>query len=154
MGVDLNASFASKTAVIVLTLPLEYLRVTAISTGNWNGKKVWLAANYLYTRKTYVVDPQKAFKKGNLLGGVVASYTNGGYPSGMTLEDGMVIDFNKSPFQGLIYVASLKKMIAGSNLLDVGKISFAPPEVDAFGPVVDGEDLVMLSRMEQCTGCP
>lgn len=146
MGVDLNASFASKTAVIVLTLPLEYLRVTAMATGNWNGKRVWLAANYLYTRKTYVIDPQKAFKKGNLLGGVVASYTNGGYPCGMTLEEGMVIDFNKSPFHGLIYVASLKKMIAGSNLLDVGKISFAPPDLDALGPMVDGEDLVMVSR--------
>ncbi len=146
MGVDLNASFAAKTAVIVLTLPLEHLRVTAMATGNWNGKKVWLAANYLYTRQTYVVDPQKAFKKGNLLGGVVASYTNGGYPCGMTLEEGLVIDYNKSPFQGLIYVASLKKMVAGANLLDVGKISFAPPDVDAIGPVVEGEDLVMLSR--------
>jgi phosphatidylglycerophosphate synthase len=146
MGVDLNASFAAKTAVIVLTLPLEHLRVTAMATGNWNGNKVWLAANYLYTRQTYVIDPQKAFKKGNLLGGVVASYTNGGYPCGMTLEDGLVIDYNKSPFQGLIYVASLKKMVAGANLLDVGKTSFAPPEVDAIGPVVQGEDLVMLSR--------
>jgi phosphatidylglycerophosphate synthase len=146
MGVDLNASFAAKTAVIVLTLPLEHLRVTAMATGNWNGKRVWLAANYLYTRKTYVVDPQKAFKKGNLLGGVVASYTNGGYPCGMTLEEGLVIDYNKSPFQGLIYVASLKKMVAGDNLLDVGKTSFAPPDVDAIGPVVEGEDLVMLSR--------
>jgi phosphatidylglycerophosphate synthase len=146
MGVDLNASFAAKTAVIVLTLPLEHLRVTAMATGNWKGKRVWLAANYLYTRKTYVVDPQKAFKKGNLLGGVVASYTNGGYPCGMTLEEGLVIDYNKSPFQGLIYVASLKKMVAGANLLDVGKTSFAPPEVDAIGPVVEGEDLVMLSR--------
>ena len=93
-----------------------------------------------------MVDPQKAFKKGNLLGGVVASYTNGGYPCGMTLEEGLVIDYNKSPFQGLIYVASLKKMVAGANLLDVGKTSFAPPEVDAIGPVVEGEDLVMLSR--------
>jgi phosphatidylglycerophosphate synthase len=146
MGVDLTASFAAKTAVIVLTLPLEHLRVTAMAAGNWNGKRVWLAANYLYTRKTYVVDPQKAFKKGNLLGGVVASYTNGGYPYGMTLEEGLVIDYNKSPFQGLIYVASLKKMVAGASLLDVGKTSFAPPDVDAIGPVVEGEDLVMLSR--------
>lgn len=146
MGVDLNASFAAKTAVIVLTLPLEHLRVTAMAAGNWNGKRVWLAANYLYTRKTYVVDPQKAFKKGSLLGGVVASYTNGGYPCGMSLEEGLVIDYNKSPFQGLIYVASLKKMVGGANLLDVGKTSFAPPEVDAIGPVVEGEDLVMISR--------
>jgi phosphatidylglycerophosphate synthase len=146
MGVDLSASIASKTAVIVLTLPLEHLSVTAMATGNWNGKRVWLAANYLYTRKTYVVDPQMASKKGNLLGGVVASYTNGGYPCGLTLEEGLVIDYNKSPFQGLIYVASLKKMVAGANLLDVGKTSFAPPEVDAIGPVVEGEDLVMLSR--------
>ncbi len=146
MGVDLNASFAAKSAVIVLTLPLEYLRVTAMAAGNWQGKRVWLAANYLYTRKTYVVDPQKAYKKGSLLGGVVASYTNGGYPCGMSLENGLVIDFNKSPFQRIIYVASLKKMVAGANLLDVGKTSFAPPEVDAIGPVVEGEDLVMLSR--------
>jgi len=146
MGVDLDASFTAKTAVIVLTLPLEHLRVTAMAKGNWNGKKVWLVANYLYTRKTYVVDPQKAVKSGNLLGGVVASYTNGGFPWGMSVEDGMVIDFNRSPIQGLIYVACLKKMIAGANLLDVGKISFAPPEVDAIGPVVEGEDLVMLSR--------
>jgi phosphatidylglycerophosphate synthase len=146
MGVDLNASFAAKSAVIVLTLPLEYLRVTAMATGNWKGKGVWLAANYLYTRKTYVVDPQKALRKGNLLGGVVASYTNGGYPCGMSLENDLVIDFNKSPFQGLIYVASLKKMVAGANLLDDAKTSFAPPEADAIGPVLEGEDLVMLSR--------
>jgi phosphatidylglycerophosphate synthase len=146
MGVDLDASFRARTAVIVLTLPLEYLRVTAMAAGTWKGKKVWLAANYLYTRQTYVVDPQKAIKRGNLLGGVVASYINGGYPCGMTFENDMVIDFNKSPFRGLIYVASLKKMIVGANLLDVGKISFAPPDDNAIGPVVQGEDLVMFSK--------
>ena len=146
MGVDLEASFAARTAVIVLTLPLEYLKVTAMATGSWKGKNVWLTANYLYTRNTYVIDPEKALNKGSLLEGVIASYTNGGFPSGIILINGTVIDFNKSPFQGLIYAASLKKMIAGASLLDVEKASIAPPEPDALGPVVDGDDLVMLSR--------
>ena len=70
LGIDLNASFAAKRAVIIFTVPMGYLHVTAMAAADWNGKTVWLAANYLYTRKTYVIDPDKALNKGSLLGGV------------------------------------------------------------------------------------
>lgn len=145
MGIDLDASFAARRAVMVLTLPFQYLRVTAMATGAWKDKKVWFAANYLYTRRTYVIDPEKALKQGFLLGGMLTSYTNAGFPNGMAFEDKMVIEYNKSPLQKLIYAAPLKRVIAGSNLLDVGKISFSIPCDNALGPAIEGEDLVMLS---------
>jgi phosphatidylglycerophosphate synthase len=145
MGVDIEASLIAKRAVTVFTLPLGYLRVTAMAVADWNQKKVWLAANYLYTRRTYVVDPEKALKKGFILGGVVASYTNGAFPSGMALVDNNVLELNKSPFKALILQAPLKKILKGSNLLDAATVSFLPPHPDAIGPVRAGQDLVMLS---------
>ena len=149
LGFDLKASFAAKSAVIVLTLPLDYLRVTAMSKGVLDTKSVWFAANYLYTRKTYMVDPAKAVKKGKLLGGIVGSYINAGFPSGMTTENGIVVEYNKSPFQSLIYIAPLKKLTAGNTLLEAATVSFAPPTTDALGPVIQGDNLVMITPSGQ-----
>lgn len=146
MGIDLEASFAANRTVIVLTLPLGYLRVTAMAIGTWNDKKVWLASNYLYTRRTYIVDPEKALKKGYLFGGKVAAYTNGGFPSGLTLQGDTVIEFNKSPFHELLYVASLRRLVKSGNPLSVAETSFVPPTEDVLGPVIHGQDLMMLSR--------
>lgn len=154
MGIDLDASFARKRTVTVLTLPLGYLRLTAMAMATWNGKKVWLAANYLYTRKTYVVDPKKALKKGSILAGVIGSYTNGAFPAGMSVHDDTVLELNRSPFNAMIYVASLKKMISGANLLDARRVSFTPPETEALGPVRNGEDLIMLSHQGQIYRLP
>jgi phosphatidylglycerophosphate synthase len=147
MGIDLDASFASKRTVTVLTLPLGYLRLTAMAVATWNQKKVWLAANYLYTRKTYVVDPKMAMKKGSILAGVIGSYTNAAFPAGMAVSNDTVIELNRSPFNAMIYVASLKRLISGANLLDAGRISFAPPESEALGPVKHDDDLIMLSQV-------
>ena len=145
LGIDLNASFEAKRAVIVFTIPMGYLHVTAMTAGEWNGKTVWLAANYLYTRKTYVIDPDKALNKGSLLGGVVARYTNAGFPSGMTYVQGTVMELNKSPLAELIYGAPISRLVRGPNLLDAQHISFALPEPDLFGPFHYGDDLVMVS---------
>ncbi|AFM23782.1 CDP-alcohol phosphatidyltransferase family protein [Desulfomonile tiedjei] len=145
MGIDLDASFAARQAVMVMTLPFKYLRVTAMTTGEWKGKKVWLAANYLYTRRTYVIDPEKALKKGYLLGGLIASYVNAGYPHGMVIRDRTVIEYNRSPLQKLIYAAPLKSVIAGTNLMDAAKTSFFAPRDDVFGPAIYGDSLVVLS---------
>ncbi|MBI4963729.1 MAG: CDP-alcohol phosphatidyltransferase family protein [Desulfomonile tiedjei] len=154
MGIDLDASFASKRTVTVLTLPLGYLRLTAMAVATWNGKKVWLAANYLYTRKTYVIDPKMALKKGSILAGVIGSYTNGAFPAGITVHEDTVMELNRSPFKAMIYVASLKKMITGSDLLDAGRISFEPPRLEALGPVKLGDDLIMLSQQGQVFRLP
>jgi phosphatidylglycerophosphate synthase len=146
MGIDLKASFAAKKTVIVLTLPLGYLRVTAMAVGTWNDKKVWLVANYLYTRKTYIVDPDKALKKGYLLGGKIAAYTNGGFPSGLTLVGDTLIEFNKSPFHQLLYVASLKRLVKEGNPLSAAQTSFAPPANGVLGPIIHDGNLIMVSR--------
>ncbi len=143
MGIDLAASFASKRAVMVFTLPLGWLRVTAMAVATWKDKKVWLAANYLYTRRTYLVDPKKALKKGYLLGGRVASYINGGFPAGVAVCDNVVMEYNKSPLRSAIYVGKLPKVVSGPDLLDVGGTSLALPEEDVFGPVRDKEDLIV-----------
>ncbi|MBI5572876.1 MAG: CDP-alcohol phosphatidyltransferase family protein [Desulfomonile tiedjei] len=145
LGIDIDASLARKQAVIVFTLPIGWLRLTAMAAGEWNGKKVWLAANYLYTRKTYVIDPELALKKGSLLGGVIASYVNGGFPSGCILEGGNIVEFNRPPFGGVIYKVSLDQAIRGSNLLDLGKTSFAPPGADLLGPLMVRDQLTMVS---------
>jgi hypothetical protein len=145
MGIDLDASFAAKRAVMVLTLPFQYLRCTAMAVGNWKGKKVWFAANYLYTRRTYIIDPEKSLKKGYLLGGLITSYTNAGFPSGMAAHQKMIFENNSSPLEKLIYAAPVKRLIMGSSLLDVGGISFSIPCEHALGPAIDGDDLVMLS---------
>ncbi len=145
LGIDLKASFAAKRAVIIFTVPMGYLHVTAMSEGEWNGKTVWLAANYLYTRKTSIIDPDKALNKGSLLGGVVARYTNAGFPSGMTYFRGTVMELNKSPLAELIYAAPINRLVRGPNLLDAQHVSFAPPERDLFGPFHHGDDLVMVS---------
>jgi phosphatidylglycerophosphate synthase len=146
MGIDLDASFASKRAVMVFTLPLGWLRVTAMTVGTWKGEKVWLAANYLYTRRTYLVNPKKALKKGYLLGGKVGSYVNAGFPLGVLCVDDTVLELNKSPFRGTLYAASLKKIVGVSNLLDARTTSVGLPEDNVIGPVRDKDDLILLSR--------
>jgi phosphatidylglycerophosphate synthase len=145
MGIDLDASFASHRTVTVLTLPIGYLHVTAMATTRRDGHTLWFAGNYLYTRKTYLIDPHRALKKGSMLAGIVDSYTNGGFPAGMTVIGDTVIELNRSPFKSMIYVAPLARLVAGRNILDAGKISFSPPEPDALGPVKHEGDLVMLS---------
>ncbi|MDQ7783674.1 MAG: CDP-alcohol phosphatidyltransferase family protein [Desulfomonilaceae bacterium] len=154
LGIDLDASFARNYAVTVMNLPVRYLSVTAGTVTTWNGKRVWLAANYLYTRKTYVVDPEQALRQGYILGGKVASYTNGAFPSGMTVYGDTVFEFNKSPLEALIYQASLKNLVKGKNLLDAGEASFRPPDRDALGPVSEGDELFMLSRAGQVHTLP
>ncbi len=146
LGIDLTASFAAKRAVTVFTIPMGYLHVTAMAAGDWNGKIVWFAANYLYTRKTLIIDPDKALNKGSLLGGVVARYTNGGFPSGMAYLDATVMELNKSFLTELIYAAHINRLVAGRNLLDVRHTSFAPPEPNLFGPFAQGNDVIMVSR--------
>ena len=154
LGIDLNASFTAKRAVITFTVPMGYLHVTAMAAGEWNGKAVWLAANYLYTRKTYVIDPNKALNKGSLLGGVTAGYTNAGFPSGIAYIQGTVVELNKSPLNELIYAAPISRLIGGPNLLKARHISFAPPEADSFGPFHYGHDLVMVSRQGKLFRAP
>jgi hypothetical protein len=154
MGIDLDASFTKGRAVMVLTLPMGHLRVTAMATGQRNGKKVWLVANYLYTRKTYVVDPIKARNEGYLLAGVEASYINGAFPSGLTVRDDVVIELNRSPLNCLVYMASLSRLLGGSDLLDASEKSFRPPGPDCLGPVIEGNDLVMLSPQGQVFRLP
>lgn len=155
MGFDLEASFQAKRAVIILTLPLGHLHVTAMTTAELRGKPVWLAANYLYTRKTYVVDPERAIKSGSLLGGVIASYTNAGFPSGMTFYDDYVMEYNSSPTSRIIYSARLEQLICGLNLLDLGKQnSFAPPNDNVIGPMREEHDLLMVSRDGQLYRLP
>jgi hypothetical protein len=146
MGIDLEASFAAGRAVIVLTVPLGYVSVTAAAATWWKDSTAWLAANYLHTRKTYLIDPHRALKRGSIMNGVVASYTNGAFPAGMTVVDGTVIELNRSPVAAMLYVAPLDRLIAGKSLLDACTTSFFPPEFDAIGPVQAGDDLVMLSR--------
>lgn len=146
VGIDIEASFARKRMVTVLNLPLGYVSLTAAATAEWAGNKVWLAANYLQTRKTSVIDPRKAIKKGNIEQGVIAWYTNGGFPSGMTVVGDTVIEFNKSPYNSLLYAASLTRLTAGKNLLEASKVSFLPPDSDAIGPVTADKDLIMLAR--------
>jgi phosphatidylglycerophosphate synthase len=146
MGVDLEASFSAGSAVTVMTLPLGYLRVTGMAVTQWQGKKVWLAANYLYTRKTYVIDPYKALKKGYLLGGVLACYVNGGFPASMTVIGEDVFELNQSMFKSIIYCASLKKMLQGKDLIGASRCSFQPPVPDAIGPIKDETDLLMIGK--------
>ncbi len=145
MGLDLEASLKSGKAVTTLTLPLGYLRVTAMNTAKWNGRTVWLAANYLYTRKTYVIDPELALRKGHILGGQIAHYINGSFPSGLEAFGDTVVELNKSPFKSILYVASLAKLTSGKDLLSAAYWSFNPPEPDAIGPVKKGDDIVMLT---------
>ena len=120
MGMDLNASFAAGSSVRTLSLPLGHLRITALTTARMNDRKVWLAANYLYTRKTYIVDPDRAYKAGDLLGGVESCYVNGAFPSGTAVLNGYVIELNRPPFGALLYVASFVRMI-GRNRSDPGQ---------------------------------
>ncbi len=149
LGIDLVASLATRKAVIVLTLPLGYLRITAMTLIDWNNRKMWLVANYLYTRKTYVVDPEKALKKGYILGGVVAHYKNGSFPAGVTAAGDTIFELNKPPFNPLIYQVTLKKVIHGQNLLDASEIRFTPPCPDAMGPVECNGQLYMVSPVGQ-----
>lgn len=145
MGVALDPSFRLGRAVIVFTLPMEHLRVTAMTVSELNGKKVWLAANYLYTRKTYIIDPEKALKVGSILGGVIGGYVNAAFPAGMTSWRNLVIELNRVGSKALLYAVPLSKLAGGAHLLDRQKISFQPPGPNFLGPVTQGDDLVMLS---------
>lgn len=145
LGIDVEASFMTRKAVIVLTLPLGYLRITAMTSLDWDNKKMWLVANYLYTRKTYLVDPEKALKRGYILGGVVASYTNGSFPAGLTAVGHTIFELNNPPLNPLIYQASLTQMIHANNLIEAAIRRFTPPCPDAMGPVECDGYLVMLS---------
>jgi phosphatidylglycerophosphate synthase len=146
MGIDLKTSLATKKTVITITLPFGYLRMTAIATTRWNNKTVWLVSNYLYTRKTYVVDPDIALKKGSVLGGVIASYTNGGFPSGLVVSNGEVIELNKSPFNSLIYTAQFDRMLQGVNLLQASLKKIAPPQEKCLGLSISGEEVMLVSE--------
>ncbi len=146
LGMDLEASFASGRPVIRMTLPMGYLRITALTTAIWDGKKVWLAANYLYSRKTYRIDPRTALKEGSLLAGAEGSYVNGAFPAGLLVHDRTVIEFNHSSLNALLYTARMDRLAPRVSLLDVATNSFRPPVPDALGPVIEGDDLVMLSR--------
>ncbi|MFC1834149.1 CDP-alcohol phosphatidyltransferase family protein [Thermodesulfobacteriota bacterium] len=145
MGIDLESSLSRKRPVILSTIPLGHLRVKAMATTRWNGKKVWLVANYLYTRKTYIIDPKKALEEGLLLSGEMAGYINGGYPSGLAATNGFLVALNKSPTKDLLYLASLDRLVQGPDLLQAGATSFAPPACDSIGPVIHGSDILMLS---------
>ena len=147
LGIDLKSSLASKKAIISLTLPFGYLRMTAMATTLWNNKSVWLIANYLYTRKTYIVDPDIALKKGSVLGGVIGSYTNGGFPSGIVVLNGEIIELNKSPFNTLIYIASLDRALQGSNLLEASKRRLSVPDKRCLGLAISGEKLILISEL-------
>ncbi len=149
MGFDLKASFAAKKAVINLTLPLEYLRITAMAKGMLENRPVWFAANHLYTRKTYIVDPVKAIKKSKLLGGVIGGYVNGGFPSGMAVSGDYVLEYNNSPLRRLIYVAPLATLLDHKPLPAAARVSFTPPTVDAMGPVIQSDFLLMLTPTGQ-----
>jgi phosphatidylglycerophosphate synthase len=152
MGFDLETSFKTQKAVIVLTLPLAYLRITGMAVATLDNKRVWLAANYLYTRKTYVVDPEKALKKGNIPGGVIASYVNAGFPAGVAVHDNIVFEFNKSPLHSLIYAAPLSKLTRRMILINTDK-SFSPPSRDTMGPIVMDDSLVMLDKTGNIFTC-
>ena len=145
MGIDLKASLVSRKAIISLTIPFGYLRMTAMATTILNNKTVWLVANYLYTRKTYVIDPAKAIEKGSILGGVIGSYTNAGFPSGLVVLNGEVIELNKSPVNAIIYNASLSRMLQGSNLLQASRKKIAPPDKKCLGLTISGSNLMLVS---------
>jgi phosphatidylglycerophosphate synthase len=152
LGIDLEASFSAGRAIIALTLPLGTLRVTAMAVTVMDGRKRWLAANYLYTRRTYLVDPEEALKKGALPAGVVASYINCGFPSGMTVTGDYLFELNDSPFGRLIFTSSLRKALDKGSLIDTAKASFRPPPDLAFGPLVHGEFLIGVSRTGRPVG--
>lgn len=154
MGIDLKASLAAKKTVIILTLPFGYLRMTAMATTRWNNKTVWLVANYLYTRKTYVVDPDIALKKGSVLDGVIASYTNGGFPSGLVVSNGEVIELNKSPFNSLIYTAQFDRMLQGANLRKATRKKIAPPEKEVLGLSISNADIMLVSEQGRTFHAP
>lgn len=145
MGIDLDASFATKSAVIVTTIPIDRLHISAMSAASVDGKPTWLVANYLYAPTTYLVDPQAAETTGFMLGGKIGSYVNGGFPRGLAVVDGTVIELNEPLSKRVIYVAPLSRLKGGTNLLDGKKFSFGPPTPDAMGPVVMKDRLVMLS---------
>ncbi|MEW6347789.1 MAG: CDP-alcohol phosphatidyltransferase family protein [Thermodesulfobacteriota bacterium] len=146
LGMDLEASFASGRPVIKMTLPMGYLRITALATATWDNKKVWLAGNYLYSRKTYRIDPRTALKTGSLLAGAQGSYVNGAFPAGLLVHGRNVIEFNRSSMNALLYTARIDRLTRGVSLLDVKSNSFPPPVPDALGPVIEGDYLVMVSR--------
>ncbi len=145
MGIDLDASFRAGRAVIVLTLPLGHLRITAMAAAPYQGKTIWFAANYLYTRKTYLIDPEKALHTGSLLRSVDRSFVNGAFPSGLVVWKGSVIELDRTLLKSLLHAAPLDRVMEKADLLDAAAVSFAPPGRDSLGPVVQGEDLVMIS---------
>jgi phosphatidylglycerophosphate synthase len=146
MGIDLDASFRSGRAVIVSTLPLGHLKITAMAVAHRRGRKIWLAANYLYTRKTYLIDPEKALDAGSLPAATSVCFVNGAFPRGMVAWKGYLIELDRTPFKSLLHAASLAAVLDEESLLDAAYASFSAPGRDSLGPVVQGEDLVMISR--------
>ncbi len=153
-GLDLKASFESGKTVTVMSIPLGHLKLTGLSMGTFNGEKVWLVANYLYTRKTYIIDPEVAEQKGSILGGRLAAYINAAFPAGLCAVGDYVIEQNRSPFNELIYVANLKALTDGKDIFEAMNSSFFPPVPGALGPVVLDNNLVMLSTSGEFFSVP
>jgi phosphatidylglycerophosphate synthase len=151
LGIDLQASFQAKNAVVVSLLPLGRLRVRGLAMTTSSGEPMWLAANYLYTRKTYVIDPHQARKKGVLLGlgNVLQSYTNGAFPAALLTWKDYVIEYNRSRFNGLVYAAPLETLLDGEGLLDARVASIKPPDPNALGPVALHGKLLMSDPQGQ-----
>lgn len=149
LAVDLEASFDAGSAVAVMMLPLGHLRVTAMTVTMLGGKRVWLADNYLYTRKTYVIDPDKAQTAGALPGGITNGFVNGAFPSGTVVRKGRVIALNRSRLNSLLYVAPLDKLLNGSDILEAAECSFLPPCRHCIGPVIVNNRLYMISPSGQ-----
>jgi hypothetical protein len=63
----------------------------------------------------------------------------------MVVRDGTVLEYNRSPIQKLMYAAPLKRVVAGTTLIDAAETSFFAPRDDVFGPALYGDDLVVLS---------
>jgi phosphatidylglycerophosphate synthase len=145
LGVDLEASFSSRRMVTVMTIPMGSLKVTGLTVGEYKGKTVWLAANFLYTRKTYVIDPALALQRESVLEGSLAGYINGAFPAGISFVDNHVVEYNRSPVNELLYVAPAGGLMAGRDMMEAASASFLPPVPAALGPVVMEKELLMLA---------
>jgi phosphatidylglycerophosphate synthase len=153
-GLDLKASFESGRALITMTIPMGHLKITGLCLGVYKGKPVWLAANYLYTRKTYIIDPEIARSEGSALKGKMASYINGAFPAGIIYRNGYIVEHNSSFINELLYVAQLSKLIEDSGVMEAAAASFLPPARFALGPILMDDDLVMLSRKGEFFSVP
>jgi hypothetical protein len=104
-----------------------------------------LAANFLYTRKTYVIDPALALQRESVLEGSLAGYINGAFPAGISFVDNHVVEYNRSPVNELLYVAPAGGLMAGRDMMEAASASFLPPVPAALGPVVMEKELLMLA---------